>query len=209
MRHGWGDALSSLSRRSQNSSGSTFVSTSSCIRFRTLRSTAFGSLDDSSSRLARNLRHFSFTVSADGVRWGTACKQNSYVIIFESLKDWPKMENIVKWLTWVTTTQRSMNIINPASKWQVNKAIFLYDGTNDSDLAISSSDVMSALSNLINTDRVTLVWFLSSGKYRFMPLEWVQIVVLKTNPQEVHIFAARMCVDVVFSVVVVVMTLRW
>lgn len=95
------------------------------------------------------------------------------------------------------------------TKWQVNKAIFLYDGTNDLDLAISSSDVMSALSNLINTDRVTLVWFLSSGKYRFMPLEWVQIVVLKTNPQEVHVFAARMCVDVVFSVVVVVMTLRW
>lgn len=174
MRHGWGDALSSLSRRSQNSSGSTFVSTSSCIRFRTLRSTAFGSLDDSSSRLARNLRHFSFTVSADGVRWGTACKQNSYVIIFESLKDWPhgKHWEMVDMSNHNTAKNEynkpSKHTIFAQSKWQVNKAIFLYGGTNDLDLAIYSSDVMSALSNLINTARVNVVCFLSSAPNQFI-----------------------------------------
>lgn len=64
IRHGCGEALRSFSNLSQNSSGSTLVSTSSWINVRTFLSTAFGSLDDSSKRFARNFRHFSFVVSA-------------------------------------------------------------------------------------------------------------------------------------------------
>lgn len=66
MRHGCGDALSKRSNLSQKSSGSTRISISSCISVRTLRSTDFGSLLDSSNRFARNLRHFSLVLSLAG-----------------------------------------------------------------------------------------------------------------------------------------------
>lgn len=67
MRHGCGEALSNLSNLSQKSSGSTLMSINSCIKVRTLRSTDFGSLLDSSNRLARNLRHFSLVLSFAGL----------------------------------------------------------------------------------------------------------------------------------------------
>lgn len=69
MRHGWGDAFNSFSRRSQNSSGSTFMSTNSCISFRTFLSTGLGSLLDNSNKLAKNLRHFSLVVSDFATCW--------------------------------------------------------------------------------------------------------------------------------------------
>lgn len=59
IKQGCGLAFSSRSNLSQNSSGSTFASISSCIRIRTFFSTDFGSLLDSSSRFARNFLHFS------------------------------------------------------------------------------------------------------------------------------------------------------
>lgn len=67
MRHGCGEALSNLSSRSQKSSGSTFMSISSCINVLTLRSTDLGSLLDNSNKLARNLRHFSLVLSFAGL----------------------------------------------------------------------------------------------------------------------------------------------
>lgn len=66
MRHGCGDALSNFSKRSQKSSGSTFISISSCINVRTFLSTDFGSLLDNSNRFARNFRHFSLVLSLAG-----------------------------------------------------------------------------------------------------------------------------------------------
>lgn len=66
MRHGCGDALSNFSKRSQKSSGSTFISINSCINVLTFRSTDFGSLLDNSNRFARNFRHFSLVLSLAG-----------------------------------------------------------------------------------------------------------------------------------------------
>lgn len=68
MRHGCGDAFSSLSSLSQKSSGSTLLSISSCMRVLTFLSTDLGSLLDSSRRFARNFRHFSLVWSLAG-RW--------------------------------------------------------------------------------------------------------------------------------------------
>lgn len=63
IKHGCGEALSNLSRRSQNSSGSTFVSINSCINVLTFLSTAFGSRLDNSNKFAKNFRHFSLMLS--------------------------------------------------------------------------------------------------------------------------------------------------
>jgi len=63
MRHGCGEAFNNFSSLSQNSSGSTLVSISSCIKVRTLRSTALGSRLDNSNKFAKNLRHFSLVLS--------------------------------------------------------------------------------------------------------------------------------------------------
>lgn len=62
MRHGCGLAFSNRSRRSQNWSGSTFASISSCISSCTFCSTGFGSLLDNSSKLDKNFRHFSLVL---------------------------------------------------------------------------------------------------------------------------------------------------
>lgn len=59
MRQGWGLAFNSRSSRLQKPSGSTALSISSWISVRTFFSTDLGSLLDKSSKLARNLRHFS------------------------------------------------------------------------------------------------------------------------------------------------------
>lgn len=74
IRHGCGDAFSSRSSRSQNSSGSTLVSISSCINVRTFRSTALGSRLDNSNKFAKNLRHFSLVLS---VVWRCNSFQNN------------------------------------------------------------------------------------------------------------------------------------
>lgn len=76
IRHGCGEAFNSFSNLSQNCSGSTLASTSSCIRLRTLLSTGFGSLLDNSSKLAKNLRHFSLVFSCWAFCW--ALKRNTY-----------------------------------------------------------------------------------------------------------------------------------
>lgn len=62
IRHGCGLAFNRRSSRSQNSSGSTFAFTSSCMRLRTFFSTGFGSRVAKSIRFARNLRHFSLVL---------------------------------------------------------------------------------------------------------------------------------------------------
>lgn len=67
MRHGCGLALSKRSRRSQNSSGSTFALTSSWMSVRTFFSTGFGSRVDNSIKLAKNLRHFSLVLPCAAV----------------------------------------------------------------------------------------------------------------------------------------------
>lgn len=63
IRHGCGEAFNNFSSLSQNSSGSTLVSISSCIKVRTLCSTALGSRLDNSNKFAKNLRHFSLVLS--------------------------------------------------------------------------------------------------------------------------------------------------